>query len=117
MATKSYTIDAKGKAIGRVATEAAMILMGKNTPAFQNNKVADVSVTIENASQAAIPVSKLGQVRHKLYSGYPGGLKQRTLAYVLEKKGYTQAFTLAVGRMIPRNRLHKERMKRLVVID
>ena len=117
MATTSYKVDAKGKAIGRVATEVASMLMGKTLTSFQKHIVADVQVTVENASQVSIPVSKLGQIRHKTYSGYPGGLKERTLSHVLEKKGHIEALLLAIGRMIPRNRMHKDRMKRLVITD
>lgn len=115
MTTTAYKIDAKGKSLGRVATEAASILMGKNSVTFEKHLVADVKVVIENASQASIIPRKLKEVHVKSYSGYPGGLKERTIAYTLEKKGYGEVFIKAVGRMIPRNRLHKERMKRLEV--
>ncbi len=112
-----YKIDAKGKSVGRVATEAASVLMGKHSPAFQKNLVADVEVLIENASKASIPVTKLPRIRATTYSGYPGGLKQRTLAHMIEKKGFQEVFIHAINRMIPRNRLHKARMKRLVIND
>ena len=117
MTTTSYKIDAQGKSVGRIATEAARVLMGKTSPAFQKHLVADVQVIIENASKTAIAQSKLGAVRIKSYSGYPGGLKEHTLSRVIEKKGFGEVFTHAIGRMIPRNRLHKDRMKRLTVID
>lgn len=115
--TKTHTINAEGKAIGRVATEAASVLMGKTSPDFQKNKVSDVRVTIENAAKASIAPRKLGEIRAKSYSGYPGGLKLSTLAQLIEKKGVGEAFVHAVGKMIPRNRLHKERMKHLTVTD
>lgn len=117
MINQSYKIDAKGKSIGRVASLAASILMGKTSPLFQKNVVADVSVAIENASKASFIPRKLNEIRAKTYSGYPGGLKERTMAHVIEKKGYSELFIHAIGKMIPRNRLHKERMKRLMVID
>lgn len=115
--TQIYKINARGKSIGRVATEAASVLMGKTSPAFQKNKVTDVRVEIENASKASIAPNKLGELRAKSYSGYPGGLKEYTLAQFLEKKGFGETFTHAIGKMIPRNRLHKERMKRLTITD
>ena len=117
MTTTTYKIDAKGKSIGRVATEAASVLMGKNSPKFQKNLVADTQVVIENASKVVIAAPKLAEVRVKLFSGYPGGLKQRGIEHVIENKGYGELFVHAIGKMIPRNRLHKERMKRLVVTD
>lgn len=113
----SHKIDAKGKSVGRVATEAAMILMGKTSAAFQNNLVADVEVVIENASKASIAPSKMKTIHHKLFSGFPGGLKERTVAYTIEKKGYGDVFTRAISRMIPRNKLHKARMKNLKVTE
>lgn len=115
--TQSYKIDAQGKAIGRVATEAASVLMGKTSPSFQKHLVADIKVVIENASKAKIDPRKLGAVREKLFSGYPGGLKERTLAHMIEKKGFGEVFIHAIGKMIPRNRLHNDRMKHLTVTD
>lgn len=117
MTTTAHKIDAKGKTVGRVATEAASVLMGKTSPTFQKHLVADVEVVIENASKVSIAPSKLGEVRAKSYTGYPGGLIERTLAQVIEKKGFGEVFIHAIGKMIPRNRLHKERMKRLVITD
>lgn len=117
MTTHEYKIDAKGKSVGRVATEAAKILMGKTSPSFQNHLVADVQVTIENASKVSIAPSKMGEVRTKSYTGYPGGLIERTLSQVIEKKGFGEVFIHAIGKMIPRNRLHKARMKRLVITE
>ncbi|OIO30593.1 hypothetical protein AUJ77_02175 [Candidatus Nomurabacteria bacterium CG1_02_43_90] len=113
----TYKIDAKGKSVGRVATEAASVLMGKNSPAFQKHLAADVEVVIENASKASIAPSKLGEVHMKSYSGYPGGLKERTVSQTIEKKGFGEVFVHAISRMIPRNRLHKVRMKNLTVTE
>lgn len=113
----TYKIDAKGKSVGRVATEAASVLMGKNSPSFQKHMVAPVEVVVENASKASIAPSKLGEVHSKTYSGHPGGLKERTIAYTIEKKGYAEVFMRAISRMIPRNRLHKVRMKNLKVTE
>lgn len=115
--TMTYKIDAKGKSVGRVATEAASVLMGKTSPAFQKHIAADVEVVIENASKATIASSKLGEVHSKTYSGYPGGLRERTIGYTIEKKGYAEVFLRAISRMIPRNRLHKIRMKNLKVTE
>ena len=112
-----YKIDAKGKSIGRVSTEAASVLMGKTTPAFQKHIPAEVEVLVENASKALIAPSKQNQIQSKSYSGYPGGLKERTLAQTIAKKGYGEVFIHAISRMIPRNRLHKVRMKNLKITE
>ncbi len=117
MTTEPYKIDAKGRSVGRVATEAASVLMGKTSPAFQKHIIADVRVLIENASKVSIAPSKFKEIRAKHYTGHPGGLVLRTLAHVIEKKGYGEVFIQAIGKMIPRNRMHKERMKHLIVTE
>lgn len=115
MSKEPIKIDAQGKSVGRIASLAAQILMGKTSPTFQKNIVADVQVVIDNASKASIAHKKFNEIRAKTYSGYPGGLKESTLAHLIEKKGFGEVFIHAIERMIPRNRLHKGRMKRLVV--
>jgi large subunit ribosomal protein L13 len=110
-----YTIDAQGKSMGRVATEAASILMGKNTTSFARNVAPDITVRIVNASKAAISDKKKGEKTYTRYSGYPGGLKSETLAHLLGRKGYAEAFRKAVKGMLPKNRLQPIMMKRLSV--
>lgn len=117
MAKETYTIDAKGKSVGRIATEAAVCLMGKRQPSFRKNVVHDVEVKVVNASKLRIPVKKLSQKTYTRYSGYPGGLKQPKMAEVIEKKGIGEIVRHAVHGMLPKNTLRKERMKRLVVIE
>jgi large subunit ribosomal protein L13 len=112
-----YTIDAKGKKLGRVAQEAASILMGKNTPAFERNVVADHKVAIINASLADIDVTKLETKEYDSYSGHPGGLKMEKMKRVVEKKGYGEAFRLAIEGMLPANRIAKQMMKNLKVTE
>lgn len=117
MTTEPYKIDAKGRSVGRVATEAASVLMGKTSATFQKHLVADVRVVIVNASKVVIAPSKLKEIRAKWYTGHPGGLKEQTLAQVIGKKGFSEIFINAIGKMIPRNRMHKERMKHLAVTE
>ncbi len=110
-------IDAKGKKIGRVATEAAMALMGKDNPDFQPNVVSKVKVTIINPSLADISQKKVEEKEYPKYSGYPGGLKFEKMSKIIEKKGYSEIFQKAVYGMIPANRLRKLRMKNLIIKD
>src|SRR3989344_1604037 len=82
-----YTIDAKEKRLGRVASQAAIILMGKNRTDFARNaNPDDTSVEIINASKINLHPKKLSQKTYAKYSGYPGGLKLLTLENVLQKK-------------------------------
>lgn len=111
------TIDASGKKLGRVASEAAVFLIGKDKPDFARNKVSGVAVEIVNASKADINERKLSDKKYVRYSGYPGGIKSPTMKNVIEKKGYAEIFTLAVYGMIPSNKLRAKIMKNLTVTE
>lgn len=119
MATVKYTIDAAGRSLGRVATEAASKLLGKATvDQQQKHMVADVAVEIVNASRIRTTPKKLKeQGTYKRYSGYPGGLKLMTLTDIIDKKGWPEAVRIAVKGMLPKNKLQNQRMKRLTVND
>lgn len=117
MSDSTYTIDAKGKKLGRVATEAAMVLMGKHVPGFRPNKEGDVSVTIENAGKLSVTEKKLEQKNYKRYSGYPGGLKHSRMEEVVDKKGMKEVVRTAIKGMLPKNKLQTPRLKRLTVTD
>jgi large subunit ribosomal protein L13 len=116
MTKTKHTIDATDKAIGRVASAAAVFLMGKDLPTFESNKVPMVEVHIVNASKAKIPLNKLTTKTYKRYSGYPGGLTVQNMATVIEKKGYEELFTHAVYGMLPSNKLRAKMMKNLKVM-
>ncbi|MEK9131568.1 MAG: 50S ribosomal protein L13 [Patescibacteria group bacterium] len=112
-----YTLDAKNKKLGRIASEAATILMGKNTTSFVKNAVPNVEVTIVNASKADITEKKREQKLYTRYSGYPGGIVKETMDSVIEKHGFAELFRKAVYRMIPHNKLTKTMMKHLTVTE
>ena len=114
---KEYVIDAKGKRLGRVATEAASVLLGKNDPAFAKNIVADVHVKITNARLLDISEKKREQEEFQTYSGYPGGQKRETLGHLIERRGYTEAVARTISGMLPKNKLHKLRMHNLEVVE
>lgn len=110
-----HTIDATNKKLGRIASEAAKILMGKNLPSFKRNEVPAVSVVIENASKIDISAKKLLSMRHERYSGYPGGRKVLSARHVVAKKGYSELFRKAVFGMLPTNRLRARMIKYLII--
>lgn len=112
---KEYTIDGAGDKIGRVASKAAVILMGKNDPSFEKHKVADVKLTIVNAGKIIIDPRKMEGVQYAMYSGYPGGLRFDSLEKVLEKKGIEEVLRRAVNGMLPKNKLQSVIMKNLIV--
>ena len=114
--TNTHTIDATGKRLGRVATEAATILMGKNDPNFARNIIADVSVTITNASQLDISEKKETEI-YQSYSGYPGGQKNETLIHLAKRRGYEEVVRRTVGGMLPNNKHKKRLLTKLIITE
>jgi len=110
-----YTIDAQGGSLGRVASEAASVLLGKKSANFIKNEVLPVEVEIVNASKLAMTEKRIAGKEYTRYTGYPGGLRITSLSMLIEKKGVGEALRKAVDGMIPRNKLRKERMKRLTI--
>jgi large subunit ribosomal protein L13 len=111
-----HTIDAKDKSIGRIATEVAKLLIGKNSTSFKRNAAPAVSVKIINASAAKIHLKKEGKLFHR-YSGYPGGLKTETLSSLATRRGYGEVFKRAVKGMLPKNKLQAKMLKNLSVTE
>lgn len=116
MERKEYIVDAENKRLGKVATEVAAILLGKNSTSFAKNTVEPVSVKIINASKLDIS-EKRALEEFQSYSGYPGGRKVETLAHLAERRGYDEVLKRVIGGMIPKNKLHKVRMKNLEIVE
>jgi large subunit ribosomal protein L13 len=114
---KIYTIDAQAKKIGRISSEAAKILMGKTSTDYAPNKVADVEVRIINAGKADVNEKKKADKKYTRFTGYPGGLIITDLGHLIEKKGMSEAFRIAVEGMLPKNKLQARMMKNLVVTE
>ena len=115
--TTLYTIDAEGKVFGRVASEVAKALMGKNLPDYVANKVANVQVVITNASKTKMSERRMAETLHERYSGQPGGFRKETNAKIVEKKGWKGLYELAVFGMLPSNKLRPLTMKHLTIKD
>jgi large subunit ribosomal protein L13 len=112
-----YTIDAQNKKLGRVATEAAKLLMGKNLATFSRNSVPEAKVKIINASKADILNKKMTTKVYKTYSGYPGGLKEKVMKNVVRDLGYKEVFRKAIHGMLPTNKLRAVMMRGLTIIE
>ena len=112
---KTHTIDATGKTVGRIASEAAKALMGKMHASYTPNILSDVKVTITNASK--IYTRERKQVRTKLthYTGFHGGLRTVSLEALTKRSGSGAVIRRAIIRMMPRNRMHTSRMKNLTI--
>jgi large subunit ribosomal protein L13 len=112
-----YTIDATGKSLGRLASEVAAILNGKNRIDFVKNKVLDESVLVTNAAKVRVTGNKMNELLHKRYSGFPGGLKELTLNKVIIRKGYAELIKHSIYGMLPKNKLQDIRMKNLEITE
>jgi len=117
MSTETHTIYASGEILGRLATRVATTLMGKDRVDFARNQVADVSVTVENASKLDISDDRLDNKIYDRHSGYPGGRKEETAREVVEKKGYGELIRRAVRGMLPDNKLKDPTMKNLTITE
>ena len=110
-----YTLDATNKKLGRIATEIASILRGKNLPDFAPNKLSGNKVEIINASKLDL-TGRLDET-YKTFSGYPGGLKHETLGHLRDRRGIKEVMMRTVRGMLPRNKLRDEMMKNLTVSE
>jgi large subunit ribosomal protein L13 len=111
---KWYIVDASEAPLGRVATKIATLLTGKGKPQFTQHIDTGDFVIVINAAQTVATGDKLNKKVYYKHSGFPGGLKEATLAEKMEKDP-TFAITNAVRGMLPVNKLRDERLKRLKV--
>ncbi len=117
MTDKTYKIDAKGKSLGRLASEVAIILNNKLSVNFVKNIVVNNKVEIINASGVKVTGSKMSDSVHKNFSGYPGGLRETPLKAVVVKHGYGELIRHAVRGMLPKNKLQDIRLKNLTITE
>ena len=117
MTAETYTINAQGKKLGRVAAEAASVLLGKKSAHFVKHKIISPKVEITNASKLAISETKMDTKVYLRYSGYPGGLKSESATYLSKRKGYGALLENAIYGMLPKNKLRKGRMRLLSISE
>lgn len=107
-------LDADGQILGRLATQAAVLLQGKNLAQYQPNLVKGVKVVIHNAGKIKVTGKKLQQKIYFRHSGYLGNLKQETLGNLLKRKP-EEVLKRAISGMLPKNRLKKIYLKNLII--
>lgn len=117
MKETTYKIDATGRTLGRVASEAAHALLGKRSAHFAKNIVLPIHVVIENVSKLHLPERRIKGKVYTRYSGYPGGFFKTGMQEVIDKKGISEVVRKTVDGMIPRNKLRTPRMKLLTIKD
>ncbi|MBN1643209.1 MAG: 50S ribosomal protein L13 [Dehalococcoidales bacterium] len=109
-----HTIDASEEVLGRLATRAAGLLMGKHKPLFSRNADVGDFVIVTNAAKIQITGNKPVQKLYRRHSGYPGGFKSVSMDKVMESHP-ERVIEHAVRGMLPKNRLTAKMMKRLRV--
>ena len=109
-----YVIDAQGQVLGRMATEIAKILRGKHKPIFTPNQDAGDFVIVVNAEQFKLTGTKLEKKIYYRHTEYPGGIRERTAAKMLEEKP-EELIKLAVKGMLPKNRLSRKLATKLKI--
>jgi large subunit ribosomal protein L13 len=109
-----YLVDAQDRILGRIATQIANILRGKNKPVFTPYADAGDFVIVTNAEKVRLTGNKLENKCYYRHTGYPGGLKTKTAQEVLTKKP-EDLILLAVKGMLPKNRLGRKLIKKLKI--
>jgi large subunit ribosomal protein L13 len=107
-------VDASGKTLGRLATQLADILRGKRKPEYTPHIDTGDFIVVVNAEKVHVTGNKLQAKLYRRHSGYPGGLRERTLEEMLERRPQ-EVIRLAVKGMLPRNRLARQQLRKLRV--
>jgi large subunit ribosomal protein L13 len=112
---KWILIDADGVVLGRLAAEVATILRGKNKPTYSPSVDCGDNVIIINAEKVKLTGNKLANKVFYYHTGYAGGIKERTMGFILSSRFPERAIIKAVERMITRNNLGRKQMTNLRV--
>jgi large subunit ribosomal protein L13 len=109
-----YLVDAEGKTLGRLATQIADTLRGKRKPQYTPHVDTGDFVIVVNAEKIHVTGNKLDQKRYYRHSGYPGGIRSRTLREQLDRRP-TEVLRVAVKGMLPKNRLARQQITKLKI--
>ncbi len=110
-----HLVDAKGQVLGRVSSDVAKLLMGKNKTTYASHLDTGDFVVVINAEKVKLTGNKKAQKVYRSHSGYPGGFKEVSFEK-MQKEHPERIVEHAVNGMLPDNRLKTERMKRLKVV-
>jgi len=111
-----FQVDAAGEVLGRLATRIATALMGKDRPDYTPHVDTGAFVVVTNADKVRMTGNKLSEKVYQSYSGYPGGLREVTAEEMLEKHP-ERVIGEAVRRMLPKNKLGRQMIRRLRVFS
>jgi large subunit ribosomal protein L13 len=107
-------VDARGQTLGRLATQIADVLRDKRKPTYTPHCDVGDFVVVINAEQISVTGNKRAEKLYHRHSGYPGGLKSRTLEQMLDRRP-EEVLRLAVKGMLPRNRLARKQITKLKI--
>ena len=107
-------VDAEDKTLGRLASSLASRLRGKHRPEFTPNADLGDYIVVVNAGKISVTGDKLNQKKYYKHSGYPGGIKSKSLDEVL-KNSAEDAIRMAVKGMLPKNKLGKKMLTKLKI--
>ena|SRR3989344_4447527 len=111
---ENHIIDATDKVLGRLATQVAVLLRGKNKVGFAPYKDSGDFVTIKHVDKLKFTGNKFKNKIYYRHTLYLGGLKQATMKELVEKKGHKEVLRKAVMGMLTKNRLRAKQIKRLM---
>lgn len=114
LAPQWHVFDASGKTLGRLASEIAILLLGKHKPIYTYHLITGDYVIVVNAAKVRVTGKKAQQKMYYRHSNYPGGLKSTTFARMMETYP-TRVIESAVKGMLPHNRQGRAMMKRLKI--
>jgi large subunit ribosomal protein L13 len=109
-----YVVDAEAQTLGRLATQIAGVLRGKGKPAYTPHVDTGDFVIVVNAEKIRVTGNKLDQKIYYRHSGYPGGLRERTLRDQLERRP-EEVLRHAVRGMLPKNRIGRAQLRKLKI--
>ena len=109
-----YVVDAEGLTLGRLATRIADTLRGKKKPVYTPHVDTGDFVVVVNCDKVRVTGKKLTEKVYYRHSGYPGGLRERTLAEQLQRRP-EEVIRLAVRGMLPKNRLGRKQLMKLKI--
>ena len=111
---KWYVVDAEGKTLGRLATEIARVLRGKNKVQYTPHVDVGDFVVVVNADRVVVTGRKAEQKVYRRHSGYPGGMKETSFEQMMARKP-TEVLRKAVYGMMPKSRLARQQFKKLKI--
>ena len=112
MERETHKINAENKAPGRLASDIAILLRGKNKPTFEPHKDMGDEVVVENVDKMKLTGKKIEHKKYYKHSGYPGGLKEKSMEELMEEEP-EEVLKRAVFGMLPKNKLRAKQIKRL----